>query len=157
MYRAAAIAVSLVATVATARAADNTPLDTAAGGDRYVFSMSAASGTFSGETLTLKTVPVVVYFAERPQRTSGQMDLKAFVDLWSKGADSFKDDPPNAELSIHRAGGNTHSVLIVESPTVEGDAISFNVVILDDAIPSLFKNATLFIDGLGMIEPSGQN
>jgi len=153
---AAAIVVSLIASVSAARADPSTPAN-GSNGDQYVFSMSAASGTYSADTLTLKTVPLVVYFTERPQRTSGHMDLQAFLDLWGKGVDNFKQDPPNAELSIFRSGGDAHSILIISSPTVEGENISFKVVLLDENIPEDFNNSTLFIDALGVIFPSDQN
>ncbi|TDI91159.1 MAG: hypothetical protein E2O72_02580, partial [Candidatus Dadabacteria bacterium] len=38
---------------------------------RYLFTLASASGTFEGDTLTLKGVPLVVYFSDRPVRVAG--------------------------------------------------------------------------------------
>ena len=66
----------------------------------FLYVLSATSGSFEGDTLTLRDVPLVIYFSDRPNRIAGHMSLKKFVKLWGKGKNSFKKDPPNATLSI---------------------------------------------------------
>lgn len=135
----AAHAISLCLGVSSASAGDSKE-------PQYLFSISAKSGTYAADTLTLKDVPLVVYFTDRPQRSSGHMDLGAFVETWDEGGDTFKKDPPNAELSIFNGDGDKHAVLIVDKPVVSADDISFDVTVLNGDVPGAFGHATLFID-----------
>lgn len=51
--------------------------------------------------LTLTNVaPTTLFFTDRPERLAGNMKTAAFIPFWSEGNDSFKSDPPNADLSI---------------------------------------------------------
>lgn len=153
---AAAIAFSLAAGILPAVAQPLTIIDDSKAVP-YLFTLASHSGTFAADTLTLKGIPLVVYFADRPHRVAGHLDLKTFVELWDKGADNFNLNPPNAELSIYQEGGDTHAVLIIETPVVKGEDISFKVNVIDEKIPDAFKHATLFIDALGVIFPSDRN
>ncbi len=125
----------------------------------YLFSLAAKSGTFNGEKLVLNEVPQVVYFTDRPVRQSGHITLNKFIDMWDRGVDSFKLDPPTAQLSVYDEDGDLHDVMIISSPIVKGDSVSFKVKELEekDNIPLSFEHATLFIDPLGMIFPSNRN
>lgn len=50
--------------------------------------------------LTLKKFnPIVVYFSDRPQRVVHSITIGKFLTLWKEGADSLKNNPPNASLS----------------------------------------------------------
>ena len=82
----------------------------------YLFSLASMSGAIEGNTLTLKGVPLVVYFSDRPVRVSGHISLEKIIGLWKKGEDNFKADPPNAELAIYDESGDKHAVLIISSP-----------------------------------------
>jgi len=66
----------------------------------YLYVISGTSGSLEGDTLTLNGVPNVVYFSDRPNRIAGHLSLSNFVEMWDKGVDSFKADPPNATLSV---------------------------------------------------------
>lgn len=96
----------------------------------------------------LKGVSLVVYFADRPYRISGHISLEKFLRLWDEGVDSFKVDPPTAQLSIYNISGDKHDILIITSPNIKGDTISFMVKELEegDSMPKSFEHATLFID-----------
>ena len=113
---------------------------------QYLFVMSAKSGSFDGKTVTLNDVPAVIYFSDRPNRIAGHMSLKEFFEIWSKGADSFKADPPNATLSILGEKGNENAVVEISNPKIEGDAISFRVRLLKGNIPNSFGASSVFID-----------
>lgn len=76
------------------------------------------------------------------------MDLETLVEKRDEGVDNFNVDPPNAELSIYEADGDQHPVLIVTTPAVEADSISFAVEVIDEKIPGSFGHATLFIDDM---------
>ena len=114
----------------------------------YLFTMASNSGTFDGDTLTLNDAPMVVYFTDRPVRKSGHMSLDKFISMWDKGLDSFKEDPPAAQLSVYNEDRDKHDVFIISRPVLEGDTISFTIKELDevDDIPKSFGHATLFID-----------
>ena len=79
---------------------------------------------------------------------SGHVSLEKFLWLWDKGVDNFKKDPPTAQLSVYDKSGDKHEVLIISSPAVKGDTISFKVLVLEESedIPKSFKHATVFID-----------
>jgi len=66
----------------------------------YLFVLSATSGSLKGDTLTLNGVPNVIYFSDRPARKAGHISLAHFIEMWDKGVDNFKADPPNATLSV---------------------------------------------------------
>ncbi len=116
---------------------------------QYLFSIASMSGVIEGDTFTLKGVPLVVYFSDRPVRVSGHITLEDFVALWDKGEDNFKANPPNAELAIYNENGDRHAVLIISSPEVSGDAISFKVKVIGEKVPESFGHSTLFIDFWG--------
>jgi hypothetical protein len=83
-----------------AMAASANPVINEADAPKFLYTMSAKSGTFENGRLTLKDVPLVVYFSARPVRISGQLSIQVFEQGWNKGKDSFRADPPNATLSI---------------------------------------------------------
>lgn len=114
----------------------------------YLFVISGTSGSLDGDNLTLNGVPNVVYFSDRPAKVAGHISLEKFVGMWDKGVDNFKTDPPNAELSIYEKEGDKHSVLIISSPEVKGETISFKVKLLtpNEPIPNSFTHSALFID-----------
>ena len=80
---------------------------------QYLFTLASKSGTFEGDTLTLKGIPLVVYFSDRPVRVAGHITLEKFAGMWDKGVDNFKVDPPNAEIAIYDESGDKHAVLII--------------------------------------------
>jgi len=116
---------------------------------QYLFTLASKSGTFEGDTLTLKGVPLVVYFSDRPVRVSGHITLEKFLWLWDKGVDNFKNNPPNAELAIYEESGDKHAVLIISKPEINGGAVSFKVKLIGESIPKSFGHSTLFIDFWG--------
>jgi len=124
------------------------PVINEADAPKFLYTMSAKSGTFNGGTLTLKDVPLVVYFADRPSRLSGMLSLQVFAQGWDKGSDSFRADPPNATLSILGKDGDKNIVVELSDPEVkvkEG-TISFKVWVIDGDVPKSFGTASLFID-----------
>ena len=112
----------------------------------YLFTMSAKSGSFDQEKLTLGDVPLVVYFTDRPYRKSGHMSLEDFAKMWEQDVETYNQVPPNAELAIYDQDGDTHAVLIIDTPEITGSVISFMVTVLEGEIPETFDHATLFID-----------
>ncbi len=112
----------------------------------YLFVISGTSGSLDGDTLTLNGVPNVIYFSDRPARKAGHLSLEKFVEMWDKGDDSFKADPPNAELAIYDKKRDKHAVLIISRPEIKGDTISFTVRLISGSIPKSLGHSTLFVD-----------
>lgn len=57
--------------------------------------------------LTLTGVsPVTVFFTDPPERIAGNMKTTDFLPFWSEGKDSFKSDPPNADVRFWRAASS---------------------------------------------------
>ncbi len=112
----------------------------------YLFVLSATSGSLKGDTLTLNGVPNVIYFSDRPARKAGHMSLSNFVEMWDKGVDSFKADPPNATLSVLTKEGDKNVVVELRSEEQKLSSVVFKVVVLEGIFPVEFNTVDLFID-----------
>ena len=113
---------------------------------RFLLVLSAESGSYDGETLTLTGVPSVVYFSDRPYRIAGHMSVVEFVEIWGEGTDSYEMDPPNAALSIPREDGNTDIIVELGNPLLIENGLTFNIIILAGDIHGSFDSSSLFID-----------
>jgi len=112
----------------------------------YLFVISGTSGSLDGDTLTLNGVPNVIYFSDRPARKAGHLSLEKFVEIWDKGDDSFKADPPNATLSLLKKEGAENGVVELMSVEQKSGSVVFKISVLEGLIPESFKTSTLFID-----------
>ncbi len=101
-----------------------------------ILTLQASGMTFDGKTLTLTGVPPVTSFrVDRPERIGGSMNTEQFVKLWNPTVQVFKNDPPNAALTI--LGQNPTQVIVeIGSVTQNGTTLSFNASLLDGDIPS---------------------
>jgi len=120
----------------------------------YLFVISGTSGSLDGDTLTLNGVPNVLYFSDRPARKAGHMSLSNFVELWNKGRDSFKADPPNATLSVLTKDGAKNIVVELMSVEQKSGSVIFKVAVLEGMSPESFKMSSLFIDVNGKTSPN---
>lgn len=130
------------------RTTDANPVINDADAPRFLYTISAKSGTMEGGRLTLKDVPLVIYFSDRPHRLSGMLSLQVFAQGWDQGTDNFRADPPNATLSILSKDGDRNTVVEISEPDVkvkEG-SISFKVRVIEGEVPKSFGTATLFVD-----------
>ena len=117
-----------------------------------MFVQTAQSITSDGATLTLTGVtPSTLYFSDRPQRVVGHMATSDFVELWDEGANSFKDDPPNAVLAFLRPGDEVpeDAVVVIREPRLEDSRLSYSIEALEGTIPRQTGPVTLFIDPFG--------
>jgi len=112
----------------------------------YLFVISGTSGSLDGDTLTLNGVPNVIYFTDRPARKAGHLSLEKFVEMWDKGGDSFKADPPNATLSVLTKDGANNIVVELTSVEQKSDSVVFKLAMLEGSITGDFHEGTLFID-----------
>jgi len=111
----------------------------------YLFVLSATSGSLKGDTLTLNGVPNVLYFSDRPDRVAGHLSLEKFVEMWDKGDDSFKADPPNATLSVLKKDGAKNVVVELMNVKQKSDSVVFKISVLEGLAPASFYISTLFI------------
>jgi hypothetical protein len=133
-----------------AQAEEQLPSESAPGGASdvsWLFVMTAKSGSFDGNTLTLNGVPPTLMFSDRPNRVWGHMDTPALVDAVSKGPNSFADNPPNAVLSTFGAKElPTTATVVLNMAKIEGESIRLQVDVLEGDVPVKFTGASLFID-----------
>ena len=116
-----------------------------------LFVQNAKSLTYdkdSGVLTLVGTGPVVTWFSDRPVRAAGHIVTPSFVKIWDEGKDSFKADPPNANLSIIGKGTVTNAVVELQNPTLKGRNISYKVKVLEGDIPASGGTCSLFIDGI---------
>ena len=112
----------------------------------YLFVISGTSGSLKGDTLTLNGVPNVLYFSNRPVRVAGHLSLEKFVELWNKGVNSYKADPPNATLSVLKKDGAKNTVVELMSLEQKSGSVVFKVVVLEGMFPVEFNMGNLFLD-----------
>jgi len=119
----------------------------------YLFVLSATSGSLKGDTLTLNGVPNVIYFSDRPARKVGHISVSEFIEMWDKGVDSYKADPPNATLSILDKAGAKNIVVEILSVEQKSGSVVFKVAVLEGTIPGHFKAGSIFIDFSSVSQP----
>lgn len=113
----------------------------------WLMVQGAAAVKYDGKTLTLENVtPQTIMFTDRPQRMAGGIATARFVSDWDAGKDSFEKDPPNASLSVTVDGKEQLSVVELTNPRLDGTSLSYDVSVLDGAVPASGAETTLFID-----------
>jgi hypothetical protein len=121
--------------------------------------LNSRGATLQGELLTLTGVtPNSVVFADRPIRAAGHAMTADIIAEWaatSPGAQTadnanFAKDPPNATVSVFDKDGSVKDVVVVlKSPKLEGEKLTFNVQILEGDINGADGPASVFIDIIG--------
>jgi hypothetical protein len=107
------------------------------------------------KTLRLVNVnPQTLYFSDRPQRVAGNLTMPAYFDEWTDkaGADNFKNDPPNATLSVYEGSNkeNTLAVIEISHPVMEGKDLIYKYKIIEGKMPKAGGATALFIDWIGV-------
>lgn len=103
-------------------------------------------------TLILRGVEWTILFTDRPVRKSGHESNKVFVRGWTRGANSFAADPPNAELVIFYPGKKPSAVTLeLRDPQWKADdpnRLSYTATIVGKGAKPIVAggSATLFID-----------
>ncbi|GEM_PF-996165 len=115
-----------------------------------LFVQSMESGTFDGKELVLKGVDATIYFSDRPFRIAGHVPNDVFIADWDKGENNFKEDPPNAALSIFNSGGQPDGAVIeLRDAELRGEDIVYQVKVMNGDLPAEFQAASIFIDSKG--------
>ena len=106
------------------------------------------------KTLRLVNVnPQTLYFSDRPQRVAGNLTMPAYFDEWTNkaGPDNFKNDPPNATLSVYEGSNkeNTLAVIEISDPVMEGKDLIYKYKVIEGEMPKVGGATALFIDWIG--------
>jgi len=117
-----------------------------------LFVLNARGVSLQGDKLVLIGVsPNSIVFADRPVRSAGHDLTARIVEDWSKGTDNFAQDPPNATVSGFTKDGSgvKDAVVVLKSPKLEGDRLTFDVQVLEGDLNGADGSAALFIDIIG--------
>ncbi|MEI9983207.1 MAG: hypothetical protein WDN69_08355 [Aliidongia sp.] len=132
------------ATISTADAASDKERVPVA---NWLFVQVGQSFTSDGKSLTINGVaPKTLMFADRPERTTGDVPTKSLVGYWTEGEDDFAEDPPNATVSTVIDGKPDLAVVELRNPRVKGDSITYDIHPLDGDLPATGNQVSLFID-----------
>jgi hypothetical protein len=119
----------------------------------FLFVQTAKSVSFDKATnkLTLDGVSsTTLFFSDRPERIAGNMKTAAFIPFWSTGKDSFLKDPPNADVSILEGDKLRQVVVVLQTPELKGDNLTYTVKVLQGEMPAKGADVSVFIDIIGM-------
>ena len=119
----------------------------------FLFVQTAKGVSFDKSTnkLTLEGVSsTTLFFSDRPERIAGNMKTTAFVPFWSTGKDSFLKDPPNADVSILEGDKLRQVVVVLQSPELKSDNLTYTVKVLQGDMPAKGADVSVFIDIIGM-------
>ncbi|MGD8590527.1 MAG: hypothetical protein PVG22_17020 [Chromatiales bacterium] len=117
---------------------------------QFLFVQTSAGMRYNEGELILKDVsPITVLFSDRPERLAGHMATDDFVPFWSEGQDSFKSNPPNADLALLDENQVDNVVVTLHDPRLEGSDLIYRVDILEGKLPPSGAAASLFIDIIG--------
>ena len=115
-----------------------------------LFVQSAHSVTLADNVLKLEGInPSTIFFSDRPERITGHEPTEDFVAEWAVGDDNFASSPPNATLSILIGAEPQEIVLVLKSPKLENNVLTYQVEVLEGAKKASGDAASLFIDTLG--------
>jgi hypothetical protein len=113
-----------------------------------LFVLNARGATLADGKLTLTgALPNSIVFADRPVRAAGHIDTAQFVETWRAGEDQFNIDPPNATISVLGTDGSVaDAVVTISAPTLDGESLVFDAVVLEGSLDGATGAAALFID-----------
>jgi hypothetical protein len=115
-----------------------------------LFVQSARGAELANGKLRLTDVnPSTIFFSDRPERIAGHEPTEDFVSNWGEGEDSFQSDPPNATLSIVIGPEPQEIVLVLKSPSLEGNDLLYDVEVLNGPQKVTGGASSLFIDTVG--------
>jgi len=115
----------------------------------YLSVLSGTSAQVEEGTLTLKGIPALIYFSDRPARLAGHKPTAYFLEVWDKYFVGSPDNLPNATLSTLNADSLRNVVIEITDVALVGSDLRFNFKILEGDLPdgSLGPSA-LFIDAI---------
>ena len=112
--------------------------------------INAQGAQLANQKLVLTGVsPNAIVFADRPRRSAGHAMVAHLLEEWSSAApNSFAKDPPNATVSVLFKAKNAvlDAVVVLRSPKLEGDTLTFDVHVLEGSLTGADGPATVFVD-----------
>ena len=112
--------------------------------------LNARGATLKDKKLALDGVsPSAIVFADRPVRSAGHALTAHLIEEWGDSApDSFAKTPPNATVSAFSKAkaGVVDAVVVLKSPRLEGDRLTFDIDLLEGSIAGADGAASLFMD-----------
>lgn len=114
--------------------------------------LNARGASLQGGKLVLNGIsPNSIIFADRPVRAAGHDTTAHVMEDWDKGSDNFAKDPPNATVSGFTKDGSgvKDAVVVLKSPKLEGDKLTFDVDVLEGDLNGADGAAAVFIDIIG--------
>lgn len=151
------LALALLVPAGAVHAQDASPAPSSAPEEpTYLFVASAPSADADGETLTLRGVPAVTWFTDRPYRQAGQISPAMLEGFWPELVAAFDGVAPNAVLSVLGADGVTNTVIKligVDSVTRDASGTADDIVLRYRLVEGEMPRgeigvASLFIDDL---------
>lgn len=117
-------------------------------GAELMFVQNSKSVSFDKGTMTLNDVsPSTTFFSDRPERLAGHIPTTHFLHIWAEGSDSFKNDPPNANLSIlGEKEGVTNIIVEISNPRLKDNNLTYDIKLLEGELPKEGGISSLFID-----------
>jgi hypothetical protein len=112
--------------------------------------LNARGAKLEGQKLTLDGIsPNAIIFADRPVRSAGHALTAHLLEEWTSSApDSFAKTPPNATVSVFNKAkaGVTDAVVVLKSPKLEGERLTFDVDVLEGDLAGADGAASVFMD-----------
>jgi hypothetical protein len=112
--------------------------------------LNARGAKLEGQKLTLDGIsPNAIIFADRPVRSAGHALTAHLLEEWSSNApDSFAKTAPNATVSVFSKtkAGVVDAVVVLKSPKLEGDQLTFDVDVLEGNLTGGDGAASVFMD-----------
>jgi len=112
--------------------------------------LNARGAKLEGQKLVLEGIsPNAIIFADRPIRSAGHALTAHLLEEWSdKAPDSFAKTPPNATVSAFSKSkaGVVDAVVVLKSPKLEGDRLTFDVDVLEDNLAGGDGAVSVFMD-----------
>src|SRR3954447_22920567 len=117
-----------------------------------LFVQSAAAFSSTGDTVTMHAPSAsTVYLTDGPQREAGHLPARRFLELWHAGS-GFAEVNPTAVLSFVEpedvSAAPADAVVALGRPRLDGEALTYAVVVMDGELPAAAGPCALFIDAL---------
>jgi hypothetical protein len=146
----AAAAMATTSLVSVASKSQPAPADPKEADFLFVQSSKGMRFDKAKSELTLVGVsPVTIFFTDRPERIAGNMKTSRFIPFWSEGKDSFKANPPNADISIIEGTEMRQVIVELQAPVLKSDDLIYTVKLLQGDMPAKGEDVSVFIDIIG--------
>jgi hypothetical protein len=110
-----------------------------------MFVQSAEGASIKDGKLTLMSPSTTFFFA----KTAGQMPCSKFIQAWSSGDQSFKNNPPKAVLAVTEPNGESKKMDVsLQNPRFEGPNLVYEVNFVKGSAPDGMDQAALFMNDI---------